>query len=116
MNWILKTLLPLLIPVVSGYVTNFVMNLVDDVLKLTAKWSAPQKQAAVMFLAALVTAVSQQFASLHIPTDLTAYLNPSTWQPLVAAGLAFVIKNGQQHDATKQAATVLGSVQKKPGG
>lgn len=98
MSFLLKQFLPLLIGPLTGYVTTYVMDFIDDFLKLTASWPAPAKQGMVIVIAALATALNQQFG-LALPTDMAGFFGQPNVQTMIAAGVAFFVKHAKDKKA-----------------
>lgn len=94
-GFLVQHFLPVFIPAIAGYLTNLAMNGIDDVLKLTAKWPDTVKQAAVIVIAAAVTAANAQWG-FNLPTDTASLLTQPNVQTILAALIAFAIKHSQQ--------------------
>lgn len=94
-GFLIEHFLPVFIPAIAGYLTNLAMNGIDDVLKLTAKWPDTVKQAAVIVIAAGVTAANAQWG-FNLPTDAASLLTQPNVQTIIAALIAFALKHSQQ--------------------
>lgn len=94
-DFLISHFLPVFIPAIAGYLTNLAMNGIDDVLKLTSKWPDAAKQAAVIVVAAGVTAANAQWG-FNLPTDTASLLTQPNVQTIIAALIAFAIKHSQQ--------------------
>ncbi len=103
-NFLIQHFLPVFVPAIAGYLTNLAMNGIDDVLKLTSTWPATVKQAAVIVIAAGVTAANAQWG-FNLPVDPNALLTQPNVQTIIAALIAFAIKHSQQLKAATPTTT-----------
>lgn len=76
----------------TGFISTYVMDWVDDILKITANWPNPAKQALVIVLTAAIPAIAQA-TGLTLPADPTQLATQPVVQSVVGAALAFFLKH-----------------------
>lgn len=99
MSLIFKLMLPMLVGPLTGFISTYVMDLVDDVLKITANWPNPAKQALVIALTALLPAIAQ-VTGLTLPADPSNLATQPVVQSIVGAAVAFFVKHMNDKKAT----------------